>query len=313
MADSLYTQISRYSQPILILLGTTGAVMNLILFFSRKILRPTSCSLYFRALSINDLLVLYIVVFPLWYTSQFNRDPTKDSNWFCKLKTYLNNSCYTLSPYLIVLACFDRLCTSSTDARLRRIATIRCAAFLVLGMTCAVFLAYFHIPIWYQLIYSPITMSSSCSISSASYTKFTSMFLLVVLCIIPPMLMIVFCVITLILLRQRRHRIMPVNQRRLRQRDNQLLKMLFIYVLSHIICTVPFSVSYVVLVYSQPRFTSLMIVSFQLSILLLNANFATSFYIYTLCTPFYRQEFFNLFRSSRNRQIHPSTHVLSVD
>lgn len=310
MADSLYVQVSRYSQPILILLGTAGALMNEILFFSRKTLRSTSCSLYFRALSINDLLVLYIVVFPLWYTSQFNRDPTRQFNWLCKLKTYVNNSCYTLSPYFIVLACFDRLCTSSTKARLRKIATIRSAMILILSTTIFIFLAYFHVPIWYHLIRSSTT--SSCSISNPAYTKVISLVLLVLLCILPPVLMIVFCCLTFILLRQQRSRVMPINQRRLRQRDNQLLKMLSIYVLSHIICTVPFTVSYVVLVFSQTQVTPWMVTFFQLSILLLNVNFATSFYVYTLCTPFYRHELYNLFRYGRNRQIHPSTHVLSI-
>ena len=310
MADSLYVQVSRYSQPILILLGTAGALMNEILFFSRKTLRSTSCSLYFRALSINDLLVLYIVVLPLWYTSQFNRDPTRQFNWLCKLKTYLNNSCYTLSPYFIVLACFDRLCTSSTKARLRKIATIRSALVLIFSTTIFIFLAYFHVPIWYYLIRSSTT--SSCSISNPAYTKVISLFLLVLLCILPPVLMIVFCCLTFILLRQQRSRVMPVNQRRLRQRDNQLLKMLSIYVLSHIICTVPFTVSYVVLVFSPTQVTPWMITFFQLSILLLNVNFSTSFYVYTLCTPFYRHELYNLFRYGRNRQIHPSTHVLSI-
>jgi hypothetical protein len=310
MADSIYIQISRYSQPVLIIFGTIGALLNEILFFSRRQLRSTSCSLYFRALSANDFIVLYLVVLPLWYTSQFGDDPSSRFDWYCKIKTYLSDSFYTLSPYFIVLTCFDRLCTSSTNARLRKIATIRIAIFLISAITIFVFLAYSHIPIEYELLYFPT--GSTCSSSNPIYTKILSLFLLLFLCIIPPILMIICCSVTIFLLRQRRRRIMPVNQARLRQRDNQLLKMLFIYVFVHIICTVPFTVTYVVLVFGPTQYSEIVVDLFSVSLLLLNANFATSFYIYTLCTPFYRHELYNLVRASRNRIIQLSTHILNV-
>jgi hypothetical protein len=55
------TQFTRYSQPVLIIFGTIGAILNQILFFYRKPLKISSCSLCFRALSANDLLVVYTV------------------------------------------------------------------------------------------------------------------------------------------------------------------------------------------------------------------------------------------------------------
>jgi len=54
-----------------------GVIPNQILFFYRKPLKISSCSLYFRALSANDLLVIYTVVLPLWLASQFNIDPSQ--------------------------------------------------------------------------------------------------------------------------------------------------------------------------------------------------------------------------------------------
>jgi hypothetical protein len=311
MADSIYIQASRYSQPALIVLGTIGAVMNQILFLSRRQLRSTSCSLYFRALSINDLFVLYIVVFSSWYTTQFGTDPSKRYDWYCKMKTYLNDCLYTLSPYFIVLACLDRLCTSSTSVRLRNIATIRIASYFIPAMVIFVFFAYCHIPIFYEL--GRFSTTSVCYIPNPIYIKIFSLFLLLFLCVIPPILMTIICSITLILLRQQRQRVMPINQTRLRQRDNQLLKMLFIYVASHIICTLPFAVTYVLYVFTPAADTQVILNLFRLSSLLLNANFATSFYVYTLGTPFYRYELYNLFRAGRNRLLRPSTHVISVE
>ena len=310
MADLIYLQASRYSQPILIVLGTIGAVMNQILFFSRRQLRSTSCSFYFRALSINDLLVIYIVVLPGWLAAQFGLDASKKYNWYCKgIKTYLSDCLYTLSPFFIVLACFDRLCTSSTNAQLRRIATTRIASYLIPATVIFIFFAYFHIPIWYQVVHYPTT--TACTSLNPAYIKIFSLFLLSLLCIIPPTLMSIICSITLILLRQQRRRVMPINQSRLRQRDNQLLKMLFIYVASHIICTVPFAVSFVILVFMPTGYTQLVLNVFSISTLLLNTNFATSFYVYTLSTPFYRHELYNLFQAGRNRLGRTSSRALS--
>lgn len=302
MSDPIYFQFTRYSQPILIIMGTVGSVLNQILFCYRKPLRMSSCSLYFRALSLNDLLVLYTVVLPLWLDSQFGFDPSKRLNWYCKLKTYMNDSLYTLSPYFLVLGCFDRLCTSSTNVRLRRIATVKAASYLIVGMIVFVFTAYFHVPIGYQLArYSSI---SYCYSPDANYSKFISLFLLFFLCIIPPALMVILCSVTLIFLRQQRRRVMPVNQARLRQRDNQLLKMLFIYVIFNVVCTLPFAVTYVMLMFQQPRYVPTHVLLFRLFSLLLNVNFATSFYAYTLGTPFYRRELYNLINDLRNRVHH---------
>ena len=299
MSDSVYFQFTRYSQPLLIVLGTFGSVLNLILFYYRRPLRMSSCSLYFRALSFNDLLVLYAVVFPLWLENQFGVDPTRRYNWYCKMKTYFTDSLYTLSPYFLVLGCFDRLCTSSTNARLRRIATVPIAACLIPCMGLFIFAAYTHVLAGYRLAsYSSVLY---CYSPDPAYSRFISLFILVFLCILPPVLMIILCTITLVFLRQQRRRVMPANQMRLRQRDGQLLKMLFVYVVLNVTCTVPFAVTYVMLMFQQPRYAPAHVVLFRLFGLLLNVNFATSFYAYTLGTPYYRQELARLLGDIRTR------------
>jgi hypothetical protein len=306
MSDALYFQFTRYSQPILIVFGTIGALLNQALFFYRKPLRMSSCSMYFRALSANDLLVIYIVILPLWLGNQFNMTPEKQYDWYCRLKTYITDCLYTVSPYLLVLACFDRLCTSSANARLRRFATIRVAFYLIPCMALFVFVAYFHVANWYQLvIYANVPY---CTSPNPTYSKFIGLFILFFLCIIPPILMVTLCSITLMFFRQQRRRVMPVNQARLRQRDNQLLKMLLTYVAANLICTVPFAVTYVLLMFEQPRYLPLHVSLFRLFSLLLNVNFSTSFYAYTLGTPFYRHELYNLIQSIRGK-LHPTNNI----
>jgi len=292
--SSLYVQLSRYIQPTIIVFGTIGALFNLILFFIRKNLRSTSCSLYFRALSFNDLLVLYIVILPQWLRDQFGIDWTTKYDWCCRISLYLTFTLYALSPYYVVLGCFDRLCTSSTNARLRKIATIRVASFLIPSMVIIVFAVYCHVPIEYKLVTT--STDSYCTVTDSDYYTGFAALLLIFSCLTPPLLMLIFCSITLIFLRQQRRRIMPVNQTRVRQRDNQLLKMLFIYVISNIICILPFSLTYFLQVYNVQNTSGFTNTFVEVFILLININYAISFYLYTLGTPFYRDELFSLMK-----------------
>jgi hypothetical protein len=109
-------------------------------------------------------------------------------------------------------------------------------------MIIIVFTTYCYIPIWFQVI--SISINSYCSVTDYDHLlKFAQIFL-TFSSLIPPLLMVIFCSITIILLRQQRRRIMPVNQTRSRQRDIQLLKMLFIYVVSNIIFIGPFAITY---------------------------------------------------------------------
>ncbi len=113
--------------------------------------------------------------------------------------------------------------------------------------------------------------------------------------------MVTLCSITLMFIRQQRRRVMPINQARLRQRDNQLLKMLFIYVALNVTCNAPFAVTYVILMFQQPNYVPLDITLFSLFSLLLNVNFSASFYAYTLSTPFYRLQLYNLIQDFKGK------------
>ena len=297
--DVVYTVLSRYTQPLIIVLGTIGALCNQMLFFSRKQLRSTSCSVYFRVLSLNDLLVLYIVILPQWLRDQFAIDPEREYNWYCKLSTYLTFTLYTLSPYILVLACFDRLCTSSTHPRLRQIASHRGASFLIPSMMVIVFVVYSHIFVGYQR--SIFSNRPICTVTNYSYYIIFARALLVFFCFLPPLLMLLFCGLTVFFLRRHRRRIMPVNQQHQRQRDGQLLKMLFIYVISNIVCFVPFSMTFFLTVSRLVNSSALSNALTSLFILWVNTNYCTSFYLYTLGTPLYRSELLSLIRISWQR------------
>jgi hypothetical protein len=297
--ESVYISLNRYVVPTLIILGTIGGVMNQLLFYFRKPLRATSCALYFRALSANDLLVLWFVILQQWIEIQFQLDATVKYDWYCKLDQYLTYIFYTLSPYFTVLACLDRLCTSSTNARLRKIATIRIASYLIPSLIILVFIGFPYLLVWSEIVSTPT--GAFCAILDPKYSRLLVLSLLIFYSLIPPLLMIIFCSITVILLRQQRHRIMPVNQARLRHRDHQLIKMLFIYVTSNIICILPFSITFFLQTYYHNNPSPLSDPLVQIFTILVTVAYTSSFYVYTLGTPYYRDELFNLLKTVWHR------------
>jgi hypothetical protein len=128
------------------------------------------------------------------------------------------------------------------------------------------------------------------------YYHFLGYFLLIFYCLCPPILMTIFSSWTLILLRRRRQiqerkynlRIILPRKRRY-HRDYQLIKILFLYVITNIICTLPFAIIFLLHVYHYDSDHRLLIL-IKCSILLCNLNHCTNFYVYTLGTPVYRRE-----------------------
>ena len=301
MNENLYIEISRYTQPILILFGTIGAVLNHIIFNRRKLLRTASCSFYFRLISINDLLVLYIIVLTQWLNDQFHIDPTVHLQWYCKFRTYTTFCLYALTPYCIVLVCIDRFCRASKYDRIRRFATPGIARRIIFVTILLICLVYFHILFQYTIV------NGQCLPRNLTYYRFLGYFLLIFYCLCPPLLMSIFSSWTLIHLRHRRRqqerkynlRIQFPRKHRY-HRDYQLMKILFLYVITNIICTLPFASIFLFHV-SYHHSSSELLLWIKSFILLCNCNHCTSFYVYTLGTPIYRRELFHLFTSIRRR------------
>jgi hypothetical protein len=245
-------------------------------------------------LSANDLLVIWFIMLPEWLDSQFSIDLTTQYDWCCKVASYTKYVFYTLSPYFLVLACLDRLCTSSTNARLRKIATLRIASILILAMTVVICLVYSYILFSVKLLV--IASSPYCTMTDPVYNRLLSISIICIFCVMPPILMGLLGTLTFTSLRGQKNRIMPVNQVRQRQRDNRLLKMLFIYVASNMLCVAPFSITYFITINYSGDVTTTVSSLIELFRILVFLAYATSFYMYTLSTPFYRDELLSLFR-----------------
>jgi hypothetical protein len=301
MNEDFYIQLSFYSQPILIFFGTIGALFNQIIFRRRKFFRKASCSFYFRALSINDLFVLYFIVLTQWFNDQFHFDLRIKYIWYCKIRTYAMYCLYAISPYFLVLACFDRLCRTSKNIHLRKIATPAMARHLIPILVLFIMIIYGHILFQFNIIHS------ICRPLNMLYFQFLGYFLLIFYCLLPPILMSTFCCWTFFLLSRRRRKQQIRYRLRIsssykyrRYRDYQLIKILFLYVTTNIMCTFPFAIAFLFNIYkfnANPQLS----IWVKYAILLANFNYCSSFYVYTLGTPLYRRELLYLIKTFKRR------------
>jgi hypothetical protein len=128
--------------PILMLIGTMGCILNLIVF-TQKNLRKNPCSIYFIAYNITNLLYIYSSLLSLMLDVGYNIDPSSHYLIICRLRLYAAILFNCLSPFYLILASIDRVLVTSSNALTRHRSTRRLAYVCIIGGT--LFWTLFHI------------------------------------------------------------------------------------------------------------------------------------------------------------------------
>jgi len=137
--------------PILILIGTIGCVLNLIVF-TQKNLRKNPCSIYFIAYNLANLIYIYSSLLGFTLDVGYQIDPSLYNLPICRLRIYVGFLFDCLSPFYLILAAIDRILITSPNALTRQKSTRRLAYACLGGGT--LFWALFHS---HALILSNIT------------------------------------------------------------------------------------------------------------------------------------------------------------
>jgi hypothetical protein len=293
-----------YCAPLEIIIGAFGNSFNLLIF-TRKALRRNSCTQYFIAGAFNNALVVYFLFVIDVFSNGYGIVVSTHSSLTCKITCYLSYLIYNLSPYLLVLASFDRFCCSSTSARLRLWAQVKVARRIIAVMLIIFTAIFTPLLITYDLT---VTNPPQCVSASQAFSTGWSFFELIFYALVPPFLMVLFSSLTLWNIRTQRRNIQPMGgtissngrggKRPHRRSDNALLRMLTFQVFAYIICCTMLCVMVtMVSVVSQP--TSLMITLLNISFLPFYLSYCTSFYIYTLSAQLYRQEILAIVNQTR--------------
>ncbi|CAF1498924.1 unnamed protein product [Didymodactylos carnosus] len=245
--SSVVQQLNLYIPIVFIFLGSIGNVLNIIIFRQRS-LRSLPCSIYFLSSSIANIFVIYFSLLTRLLTQYAGIPTDTGSDTFCKTKYYILYSSRTLSAWFIVLAAIDRYASSSQDNRRRKFSRLSVAYSLIGIISGFIFTNYVHILIYFKLTmirnqYNKIVPSCILQAGLNIYMIFSDFFFLTWYCLLPPLLMTIFGILTIKNVRTSQRRIVPNNNSALQQqikKNNQLVKMLLLQILTFIPLTLPF-------------------------------------------------------------------------
>lgn len=239
--------------------------------------------------------------------SSYNKNPINATTAYCKAWYYLIQAHSYVGRWMLVAACLDRYILSSTNAILRRFATVRIARRVVL----TIIFVWLVLMVPFIFLYD-IKSDNCIIIYGYAAALYVGIFVIINTYVGPVSIMIICAfLIRLNLLKRRQRRDFIVDQQqrtndkqRLEQkRDQQALVMLFAQIIIYIIVTTPWAIFgiYNAISLNIPNKSADRLVIEQfilvLSALIVHLFPATSFYTYTLTSNMFRRELFIMFCS----------------
>ncbi|CAF4302504.1 unnamed protein product, partial [Didymodactylos carnosus] len=243
----------------------------------------------------------------------FNIDAGLLSLASCRIEYYTFWLSRALSSWYIALASIDRYLSSSISAQMRQWSSKQIAYRMVAIVTIIISFAYVHVLIKFTINvnkdkYGNVT-SLLCNGENGFYRTFAAFFHLTCYTIMPPLLMLIFGVLTVNNIRQQSNLVQPSTQTRAttksvnkknRKTDRQLFIMLLLQVICIFLSTTPLSVqqlystltaSYVKDAYKMAQDSLFLSVVGNIS----SIAHCSPFYIFTLAGAIFRRELKRLF------------------
>ncbi|CAF1622486.1 unnamed protein product [Rotaria sp. Silwood1] len=294
MLPDIAVQLTRSVLILLMVFGTIGNILDLFIFTRRKLLH-SSCTLYFIAASIDNILAIYLSVLHRLLIDGFSIDIGSLSPIVCKLRAYFGYMALSLSPYLFILACFDRYCSSSSSIIHRSWNNKKIAKRCICGAIILAAILYLHMPVFFEIQSNESNVI--CYPQQGIYDSFWRIFYLVIYCFSPSICMSLLCLLTAINIHRQLRQIRPalaISGNLNRRLNHNLIRILFSHLITQILCILPFAIINLLGMFVN---RNTLTYSFFLRILTLPlfASYATNFYVNTMSSRIYRREFIKLF------------------
>ncbi|CAF1133505.1 unnamed protein product [Adineta steineri] len=297
-----------------LVLGAIGLVFN-ILVFTRPSLHREPCSVYFFWSSCFNLVIVYGILPLRILGNGFNIDFSNRNVVLCKIEYFVNYAGRSVSIWLIVLACVDRFCHSSTNAIIRRMSSLKTARWAAGVVSLIIMLSYSHMPVYYLLTYTLNqfgSIVSTCNAQIGTYRTFLGFWYMALYSLCPCFLMSLFGSLTLRNIRRHRQIVPTVAGRNqlARRTDNQLLRMLIAQVTVIIVATLPNSIYQLYIAFTSNVLKDTLRVA-QDNLAgrtvgpIMNFAHTSSFYLYTLTGTIFRKEL----RKIIQRCCHPTRNM----
>lgn len=288
----------KYVGTPIVVAGLIGNFLS-TLVFSRKALRSRSCSIYFLALSLSDINVLFGYAFEnlLFHGYGFQ---LLSNSWICKLIIFLIYASTDISNYLLTLAAIDRSVLVSESAFRHKFCRKSPAKLLVILVV-----VFFGVLNGHILFGFNVDSEGACVPISKNYRWFYvrhyDSYIDIIKTVLVPFILIFYCNSFIILTLARRRTtivawrpVQPGSRRRL-EKDRQLTWFLLSTSVLFIILSLPAEINDFIRTklnddFQRKHFCQLW-ASTSLLILVQQTNHASHFYLYTLTGPIFRDEF----------------------
>ena len=218
----------------LLIAGSIGNPLTLIVFLSLQTFRQSSCAFYLTVMSFINIfhlitgLVTHIMIYG------FNINWLNMSVVYCKFRPFYVQLCAMSLWSCVCLATSDPFLATCSSPRCQRLCNIKLARRLVVGLI----IIWFGCGISFLLYYNHVGSDPVvCAITNGVFNKFNGIFYSpFVMCILPMIIMILFAILAYRNVQQIAYRTVPLVRREL---DKQLTTMVLVHVIYAAISVTP--------------------------------------------------------------------------
>ncbi|CAF2858015.1 unnamed protein product [Rotaria sp. Silwood2] len=277
-------QVNVYLQPVLFCLSVIANTLNIYVLSSRA-LRSSPCTHYFIACAVFCIIYTTLVC-PLNFARGFSIDWV-NTPIGCKMHTYFAFLTPLLARVMLVLASFDRYCSSSQSPRLRSTSTVRRGRLLIIITTilCIIYISPM-LAMYYLKEPSGICMQySNLLISMYVFSQ------IIIYYVSLHLLMIIFGLLTISNTRQHITRVGPqLDVVRGRRTEKQLTRMLLLQISVHLVLTTPIGIIYSMNAFDPSTRTPNNRAVRNILFMWQQCDYFVSFFLYVLSGSVYRKE-----------------------
>ena len=157
--------------PIILLFGTFGNVM-IIVIHSRQGAVMSALSVYFIALAVSDLTLLYATIFISWVYYFFRINLGILHGVVCKSYIWITYVAGILSAWILVAMTVQRAICVIWPHRANVLCSARKSKISVFGITLLTIILHAHLPYGFDIVDGGNTTATLCTISSSDYNTF---------------------------------------------------------------------------------------------------------------------------------------------
>ncbi|CAF1310088.1 unnamed protein product [Adineta ricciae] len=189
--QSIANFLDGYAILGLIIIGTIGNLMNIIVFLRHKKLRQMTNFIFLIMFFFSNLISLWSTRFPRSILAITSTDLLIGNIVYCKIRWLFGRWSFYMSYIYLCLSCIDRYLNTSRHERLRRMMTFKRAVVITITISLIYFIIFIPDGIYYS--------GSRCTASSSDreiYKQFLNYFNLVMCSSVPMVILYTFSLLT---------------------------------------------------------------------------------------------------------------------